>query len=156
MQQRLWMRCSYHMFIFFICIDSDMMFLDLNFCRNKTILSGYHIRQLFPSVFSKLIRKFLLAQIMIDPSYRQSGKILILFSLFPSGSFFYFQFLWFFHIRITDGFSFIKKYDLSIDLHKADLGCILHMFCGSSKTMMFCQHHLFHKKLHLLVQQKYK
>ena len=28
-----------------VFVKYDMMFLNLNFCRNKTILSGYHIRQ---------------------------------------------------------------------------------------------------------------
>ena len=131
------MRSPYHMFIFSVCINSDMVFFDLHFCRSKTILSGYRIRKLFPSILSELILKFLFCQIMIDPSDRDPGKILILFSFFSSGYFLKFQFLRFFDLRITDSFCLVKEYDLSINLHKADLFGIFHAFCESPKTLLF-------------------
>lgn len=57
------------MSIFFVGIDSDMMFLYLNFGRNKAISSGYGIRKLFSAVFAKLCSEFFLCHVMVDPFY---------------------------------------------------------------------------------------
>lgn len=148
------MLCLYHMSIFFVGINSDMMFLYLNFGRNKAISSGYGIRKLFPAVFAKLCSEFFLCHVMVNPFYGKPRHILFLFTffLYRAGSrnlqLFRFQ-----GIQVTDGLCLIEEDDSSVHFHEADLAGIFHFFGRPSKRVSVCQNHLLHHKLHLFIER---
>ena len=63
MKQPSGMLRFYHMPIFLVGIDADMMFLHFYFGRNETVSPGYGIRELFPAIFTKLSSEFIFCHV---------------------------------------------------------------------------------------------
>ena len=72
MKQSFGMLCLYHVVIFLVRIDSDMVFLYFHFGRNEPVSAGYGIRKLLPSIFAKLCNELFLRHVMIDPFCRKT------------------------------------------------------------------------------------
>ena len=58
-----------------------MMFIHFNLGRDEMVLSGYGIRQLFPTVFTEFFRQFFFRHVVRNDIDIKTGHVLFLFSL---------------------------------------------------------------------------
>ena len=81
MKKTLRMFCLDDGSILFTGIHADMMFIHFNLGRDEMVLSGYGIRQLFPTVFTEFFRQFFFRHVVRNDIDIKTGHVLFLFSL---------------------------------------------------------------------------